>query len=270
MRQPHFPGGSPNLTVMTKAIYKAARGLARDFGEIEHLQVSRKGPADFVTNADLRAEKTLREELMLARPKFGLLMEEGGEVAGEDPAYTWIIDPLDGTKNFLHGIPHFAITVALKKDNEIISGATYDPLRDEMFWAEKGTGCFMNDRRLRVSSRRNLLETVIATGTPYAQSGDHKKFSQEMMAMCLSVSGVRTLGSAALDLAYVAAGRVDGHWERDLKPWDVAAGILMIREAGGYVSPIDRKDDLLTGKSILSANQDLHPQLEKVFKEHVS
>jgi len=255
---------SATLTVMEAAARKAARGLIHDFGEVEQLQVSRKGPADFVSNADLKAERTLRAELARARPNFGFQMEESGETKGSENA-RWIVDPLDGTTNFLHGIPHFAVVIALEQAGEITAGLILDPIRDELFCAEKGMGAFCNDRRIRVSGRSNIRDAVIATGIPYHGRGDHPAFAGEMLAVMNEVSGVRRFGAAALDLAYVAAGRCDGYWERDLSPWDVSAGILIVREAGGYVSEIGGGANPFSGKSIVAANDQLHGPLDRLL-----
>ena len=229
------------FTVMDRAVRKAGRALVRDFGEVENLQVSVKGPGDFVSNADRRAEATLREELARARPGYGFLMEESGEVAG-DGLHRWIIDPLDGTTNFLHSIPHFAISVALERGKDVVAGMIYNPVLDEMYWAERGHGAFLNDRRLRVSARRDLSSAVIGTGIPFQTRGDHPAYLKTLAAVMARTAGVRRIGAAALDLAYVAAGRFDGFWESDLNAWDVAAGILMVREAGGFVEDIDGRD----------------------------
>ena len=210
--------------VMERAVRKAARGLVHDFGEIENLQVSVKGPADFVSTADLQAERTLKSELARARPDYGFLMEEGGATAG-DGRHRWIVDPLDGTTNFLHGIPHFAISVALEREAEIIVGLIYDPMRDEMFYAEKGMGAFVNDRRLRVSARANLADAVIATGIPFRERGNHPHYLKLLGAVMSQTAGVRRMGAAALDLAYVAAGRCDGFFEIGLSPWDMPAAL---------------------------------------------
>src|SRR6478672_10916954 len=214
------------MNVMVGAARKAGRSLARDFGEVEQLQVSLKGPANFVSAADTRAEEILHKELIRARPGYGLLLEEHGEVEGADRTHRFIVDPLDGTTNFLHGIPHFAISIALERDGEIIAGVIYEPTRDEMFWAEKGIGAYLNDRRLRVSARRQLAEAVIGTGLPFAGRGDPPKYLATLTRVMAATSGVRRIGAAALDLAYVAAGRFDGFWEYGLFPWDVAAGLL--------------------------------------------
>jgi myo-inositol-1(or 4)-monophosphatase len=259
---------SPNINVMTGAALKAARSLIRDFGEVENLQVSIKGPADFVSTADLKAEKTLRAELTRARPGYGLLMEESGETAG-DGKHRWIVDPLDGTLNFLHGIPHFAISIALERDDEIIAGVVYEPLRDEMFWAEKGGGAWVNDRRLRVSARRGLADSLIATGIPFREHGDHPAYLATLEAVMGQTAGVRRQGAAALDLAYVAAGRYDGYWEFGLAPWDIAAGILLVREAGGYVSDAAGGHDMLITGNVIAANDHMHLPLASLLKEAV-
>ncbi|MFN8924724.1 MAG: inositol monophosphatase family protein [Rhodospirillales bacterium] len=246
------------LTVMVKAAEKAAKALVRDFGEVEHLQVSRKGPSDFVSQADLKAEKVLREELGRSRPEFGFLMEESGGTAGRDASARWIVAPLDGTTNFLHGLPHWAISIAAERDGEIVAGLIHDPIKNEMFWAEKGGGAFMNDRRIRVSGRRRLEDAVLATGIPFKGHGDHAAFLRQLELLADKVAGVRRFGSAALDLAYVAAGRFDGYWETDLNPWDVAAGVLIVQEAGGYVTEIGGGRNPQAGASVLAANPALH------------
>src|SRR5256885_5805638 len=217
---------------MTSAALKAARGLIRDFGEVEQLQVSIKGPGEFVSTADLKAERTLKNELTRARPGYGLLFEESGESAGSDPHHRWIVDPLDGTTNFLHGIPHFAISIALERDGEIVAGIVYEPTRDEMYWAEKGAGAYLNDRRLRVSARRQLAEAGVGTRPPFRDGADRPVYLGTLAAVLPATSGVRRFGAAALDLAYVAGGRPDGFWEFGLSPWDIAAGMLLVREAG--------------------------------------
>ncbi len=243
---------------MMAAMKKAARGLVRDFGEVEQLQVSRKGPGDFVTNADLKAERILREELAHARPKFGFVLEEGGRIEGENPDTNWIIDPLDGTTNFMHGLPHFATSVALEVNGELVAGAILDPVKDEFFWAEKGQGAYLNDRRMRVSGRGKLDEAVLATGVPHQGRGDHPKFLVELERMMPQVAGVRRFGAAALDMAYVAAGRYDGFWERGLSTWDIAAGIVLVREAGGLVGELDGKGDPMQTGNIVASNDRLH------------
>ena len=244
---------------MIDAARKAGRGLARDFGELGELQVSKKGTGDYVSAADLKAEQVLVEELNKARPGYGVLAEERGLVEGSDKTHTWIIDPLDGTTNFLHAIPHFAINIALQRDGVIVAGVTYNPATGDIFWSEKGKGTFLNDKRLRVAARRDLSESLLATGIPFVGRPGHAAFLKELHQITQRVSGVRRYGSAALDLAWVAAGRFDGFWERNLKPWDIAAGILMVTEAGGKVSGIDPDEDILQTGNILAANLDLHP-----------
>jgi myo-inositol-1(or 4)-monophosphatase len=254
------------VNVMARAAARAGRVLVRDFGEVEQLQVSMKGPADFVSAADRKAERALREDLRKARPAWGLLMEEGGAEAGEDPTRRWIVDPLDGTTNFLHGIPHFAISIGLEQDGELTAGVVYNPITDEMYWAEKGQGAFLNDRRLRVSGRRRMEEALISTGMPFLGHGDAAVFSAELAALMPRIAGVRRFGAASLDLAYVAAGRYDGFWERGLSPWDVAAGIVLVREAGGFVSEIGGGHAPLIAGSILAANAHLHLPLGQALR----
>lgn len=258
---------SPLINVMTGAALKAARGLIRDFGEVEQLQVSVKGPGDFVSTADIKAEKTLRAELGKARPGFSFLMEESGSTEGQDEHHRWIVDPLDGTTNFLHGIPHFAISIALERDGEIVAGVVYEPLRDEMFWTEKGAGAYVNDRRLRVSGRRNLSDAVIGTGIPFRERGDHALYLDTLNVVMATTSGVRRFGAAALDLAYVAAGRLDGFWEFGLSPWDIAAGILLVREAGGYVTDFAGGHGLPAAGDLIAANDHLHLPLARMLKQ---
>jgi myo-inositol-1(or 4)-monophosphatase len=247
---------SPNLTVMINAARKAARGLQRDFGEVENLQVSLKGPANFVTKSDQRAEGILQAELTKARPAYGLLMEEGGAVAGRDAEHRWLIDPIDGTTNFIHGIPHFAISIALERAGTVVAGVIYNPISNDLFIAERGRGAFLNDRRLRVAARRELREAVIGCGIPHLGRGDQVQFNKELSRVQPKVAGVRRFGSAALDLAWVAAGRLDGYWERGLKAWDIAAGLLLVREAGGRAEDIAGANPLVTG-DIVAGNDDL-------------
>jgi myo-inositol-1(or 4)-monophosphatase len=246
---------------MCSAAQKAARKLVRDFGEVEQLQVSRKGPADFVSSADRMAEDTLVAELSRVRPKFGFLLEERGRIEGKDTSNTWVIDPLDGTTNFLHGIPHFAISIALVRDSEPFAGVVYEPIGDQMFWAEKGQGAHLNSSRIRVSARKNMADCVFATGIPFLGARDHPRFLRELKAVMEVSAGVRRFGSAALDLAYVAAGRFDGFWETGLNPWDIAAGIVIVREAGGYVSEIGGGERMLESGEILCANDLLYKPL---------
>jgi myo-inositol-1(or 4)-monophosphatase len=226
-----------------------------------------KGPADFVSTADLRAEKILKGELSRARPGYGFLMEEGGTTPGSDERHRWLIDPLDGTTNFLHGIPHFAISIALERDGEVVAGIVYEPTRDELFWAEKGMGAFLNDRRLRVSARRTLADSVIATGIPFRERGDHPTYLKTLAAVMGATAGVRRFGAASLDLAYVAAGRYDGFWEFGLASWDIAAGILLIREAGGYVSDMAGGHNMIETGDVLAANDHLHLPLAALIKD---
>jgi len=242
---------------MVRAAQKAARGLVRDFGEIERLQVSEKGPANFVSIADTRAERVIREELTRARPNFGLLMEESGETPGSEPGVRWIVDPLDGTTNFLHGIPYFAISIALERDGEIVAGVIHDPIRDETFWADKGQGAFLNDERIRVSGRRRIADAVVTTGIPHRGRGDHAAYIPQLQRVMATVAGIRRMGAAALDLAYVAAGRYDGFWEEELAPWDIAAGLILIKEAGGFVSDMSGGQDMMRSGGIVAANQHL-------------
>lgn len=254
------------LKVMSDAARKAARGLNRDFGELAELQVSRKAPADFVSAADLKAEQVLFEALEKARPGYSFLGEERGLIEGTDKTHTWIVDPLDGTTNFLHAIPHFAINIALQREGAVVAAVTYNPITNELFWAEKGKGCFVNDKRLRVAGRKHLDESVLGTGIPFLGHGQHARFLKELHQISQRVAGVRRFGAASLDLAYVAAGRLDGFWERDLKPWDMAAGLLMISEAGGKVTNADGGDDVLGSGSVCAANLDLHPLLLEKLK----
>ncbi len=255
--------------VMSAAALKAARGLKRDFGEVEQLQVSVKGPGDFVSTADLKAEKVLREELAKARPHFGFVMEESGETKGRDGRHRWIVDPLDGTTNFLHGIPHFAISIGLEEDGEIVAGLIYHPIADEIYWAEKGRGAYLNDRRLRVSARRNLEESLIGTGIPFRGHGDHPRYLTALAAVMRATSGVRRIGVASLDLAYVAAGRFDGFWEFGLKPWDMAAGIVLIREAGGTVAGLSGGNVMDNG-DIIAANPAIYRPLRALLASPIA
>jgi myo-inositol-1(or 4)-monophosphatase len=248
---------------MIGAAHKAGRNLIRDFGEVEHLQVSRKGPGDFVTKADKKSEKIIFEELRKARPNYGFLMEENGEIPGSDSSNRWIVDPLDGTTNFLHGIPQFAVSIALERDGELIAGVIYEPITDQTFRAEQGKGAFLNNRRLRVSARRDLSESLFSTGIPFIAHTPKAKelFHKELSTIMAVSAGVRRFGAAALDLAWVAAGRYEGFWEAGLKPWDIAAGIVLIREAGGYVSDINGKPHMMKAGTIVAGNDLLQPEL---------
>ena len=257
------------LTVMDRAARKAGAKLRRDFSEVQHLQVSRKGPADFVSKADQRAERTLYDELLHARPDWGYLLEEAGEIPGDPNKPRWIIDPLDGTSNFLHGLPHFAISIAVEEPlangkREITSGLVYQPLTDESFWAEKGRGAWLQDQRLRVSARRDLTEALIATGIPFHGQGDFARWSRILGAVAPQVAGIRRYGAASLDLAWVAAGRFDGYWEADLQPWDVAAGMLLVREAGGFVTDFRGGDKAMERSEFLAGNDAMHSKLHKL------
>ena len=265
-----MPSHSGLFTIIERAARKAAPRLRRDFNEVQNLQVSRKGPADFVSQADQRAEQTLYEELSKARPDWGFVMEERGEVAGDPSKPRFIIDPLDGTTNFLHGIPHFAMSIAVEEPlpsgkREITTALVYQPLTDESFWAEKGRGAWLQDARLRVSSRRELTEAVIATGIPFMGHGDFAQWTRIFGAIAPQVAGIRRLGSAALDLAWVAAGRFDGFWESDLKIWDVAAGMLLVKEAGGFVTDFRGGDRAIERNEFLAANDGLHSKLHKLL-----
>lgn len=255
--------GSANLNVMMKAARKAGRSLSKDFREVENLLVSRKGAADFVTRADLAAEKIIREELMEARPTYGFLGEETEEVEGQDPTRRWIVDPLDGTTNFLHGLPHWAVSIALEHKGQIVAGVVYDPTKDELFFAEKGAGAWMNETRIRASVRHRIDESIYATGIPFATRPELPATLKDLAALMPACAGVRRFGSASLDLAYVAAGRFDGFWERDLRVWDMAAGIVIAKEAGAIVEGIAPDTNPLQSEDILVSNE---PQFEKFSK----
>jgi len=270
---------SPHMTVMQNAAQKAAKRLLRDFAEVEQLQVSVKGPGDFVSQADLRAEATMREELAKARPGFSFLMEEGGKSGSDNWAWRWVVDPLDGTSNFLHGIPHWCISIALERRlqdgaTEIAAGMIYNPVNDEMFWAEKGGGAFLNERRLRVSGRREFKEALFATGIPFASVSGARRlaFARTLGVLMPQVAGIRRFGAAALDMAWVAAGRYDGYWELGLKPWDMAAGLLIVREAGGFVTDPAGAESVLhesAGNDIVCGNPHMHARLREVVAEGV-
>ncbi|GLK56757.1 myo-inositol-1(or 4)-monophosphatase [Methylopila capsulata] len=257
---------SPVLNVMVQAVMKAGRSMRRDFGEVEQLQVSAKGPGDFVTAADRKAEDMLRTELQRVRPGYSLVMEESGVIEGTDPDHRWIVDPLDGTTNFLHGIPIFAISVALERAGQLVAGVVFNPITDELFTAERGGGAYLNDHRLRVAARRDIVEAVIGCGVPHLGRPKHDLFREELSRVQGRVSGVRRFGAASLDLAYVAAGRLDGFWERDLKSWDIAAGILLVKEAGGFVTDATGGDAMLKNGSVVCGNEHIHPELLKLVK----
>lgn len=249
------------LNVMTQAAMKAGRSLIRDFGEVQNLQVSVKGPADFVSNADTKAEEIVFRELSRVRPDWGFLMEERGEIEGKDPQHRWIVDPLDGTTNFLHGIPNFAVSIGLERDGQIVAGVIFNPAQDELYVAEKGGGAYVNDRRIRVSARNRLPESLFGTGTPFLGHGDHAGYLYELRQVIAESAGIRRFGAASLDLAYVAAGRLDGYWEKGLKPWDVAAGSILVREAGGFVTGMTGgKFDHMVG-DIACGNEQIHKAL---------
>ena len=267
-----MPSHSGLFTVIERAARKAAPRLRRDFNEVQNLQVSRKGPADFVGQADQRAEQTLYEELSKARPDWGFVMEERGNVEGDPSKPRFIVDPLDGTSNFLHGIPHFCISIAVEEPmpngkREITTALVYQPLTDESFWAEKGRGAWLQDQRLRVSSRREPSEALIATGIPFMGHGDFAQWTRIFGAVAPQVAGIRRLGAAALDLAWVAAGRFDGFWESDLKIWDVAAGMLLVKEAGGFVTDFRGGDRAIERNEFLAANDAMHSKLHKMVAQ---
>jgi myo-inositol-1(or 4)-monophosphatase len=265
---------SPALNVVVGAVQKAGKRLLRDFGEVEQLQVSVKGPGDFVSQADLRSEETLRAELGRARPNFAFLGEEGGQTGADDWEWRWVIDPLDGTTNFLHGIPHWCVSVGIERrisetSSEIMAGVIYNPASDEMFWAEKGSGAFLNDRRLRVSGRRDMLSAVFATGIPFAMTQRKAEFSAILAKLMPQVAGVRRMGAAALDLAWTAAGRYEGYWELGIKPWDMAAGMIILKEAGGYITSPDG-GDAYPGGDIVAGNPHLQPKLRDAVNEGIA
>ena len=260
------------IRVMERAARKAGGRLRRDFGEVEQLQVSRKGPSDFVSKADYAAERTIFDELKQARPDWGFVLEEAGEIAADPTRPRWIIDPLDGTSNFLHGIPHFAISIAAQEPKtdgsgwgDVIAGVVYQPITDETFWAEKNRGAWLKDGRLRVSGRKQLAEALIATGIPYHGHGDFGEWTKILTAVGPQVAGIRRFGSAALDLAWVAAGRYDGFWESDLAPWDTAAGCLLVREAGGFVSDYRGRSLPICDRQVIAGNDPLHSRLHKLI-----
>ena len=255
------------INVMVQAAMKAGRSLARDFGEVQNLQVSLKGPGDYVSQADRKAEEIIYAELSRARPGYSFLMEERGEVEGDDGQHRWIVDPLDGTTNFLHGLPVFSISIALERQGQLVAGVIYNPAMDELYTAERGGGAFLNDRRLRVAGRIKLSDTVVGTGVPHLGRGHHVNYLIELRNVMGETAGIRRMGSAALDLAYVAAGRLDGFWEDWLSPWDMAAGILMMREAGGFVSDKEGGPDMLDSGSIVAGNEAIHRALLKALKK---
>ena len=257
---------SANINIMVKACRKASKTLIRDFGEIENLQVSVKGPGDFVTASDKKVEKILIEELQKARPNYSILSEEIGKISN-DESYKWIIDPIDGTANFLHGIPHFAISIGLEQDGEIICGIIYDPIKDEMFVAEKGNGSYLNNQRIRVSSRSKLKDCIIFTGGPKKEEKDRETSLKEYYNFSSKVQiPIRKLGSAALDMAYVAAGRCDGFWQKYLSYWDIAAGIILVKESGGFVTDYYGENKYLENKTLLVTNSKINKEMVEVLK----
>ncbi len=258
--------GSANLNVMIKAARKAGRSLIKDFGEVEQLQVSVKGAGDFVSKADIGAEQIIKSELMNARPTYGWLAEEGGAEEGADPTRRWIVDPLDGTTNFLHGLPHWAVSIALEHKGQVVAGVVYDPSKDEMFFAEKGAGAWMNESRLRVSGRNRMIESIFATGLPFSGRSDLPATLKDLGRLLPVCAGVRRFGAASLDLAYVGAGRYDGFWERRLQPWDLAAGMIIVREAGGLVEPLNPAGDVLQDGEIVCANEPLFSGFAKIIR----
>ena len=258
--------GSANLNVMVKAARKAGRGLVRDFGEVENLQASMKGPGDFVSRADTKAQEVLKEMLLGTRPNYGWLAEEEDEIEGIDPTRRWIVDPLDGTTNFLHGMPHWAVSIALEHKGEAVAGVIFDPVKDELFVAEKGAGAWMNDRRLRVSARSRMIESVFATGLPFGGRADLPATLKDLGRILPGVAGVRRWGAAALDLAYVAAGRYEGFWERRLHPWDMAAGLVIAREAGALVDAIRPGENPLTEGEVIAGNSDIFDAFAKLVR----
>lgn len=256
---------SANINVMVKAAQKAGKSLRHDFQEVEQLQVSMKSIGDFVSTADKNAEKIIVEELKYARPDFGFLLEEGGEIIGKDPAVRFIVDPLDGTTNFLHGVPHFAVAIAMEYKGEITAAVTYNPVNDELFWAEKGVGAYLNQSRLRVSARKDMPSALFATGIPFGPHGDKPAFIKQLNGIMPHVAGVRRFGAAALDLAYVAAGRFDGYFESDCAPWDLAGGMLLVKEAGGFICDMTGGQEILNRGSILATNDHLHSNAKKIL-----
>ena len=259
------PQGSAVINVMRSAALKAGKALIRDFGEVAALQVSKKGPADFVSAADVKTEQLLRAELERARPGYCFVLEEAGVIEGPDKSHRWYIDPIDGTTNFLHSLPQFAISIGLEREGQLVAGLVYAPVLNELFWAEKGRGAWLNDQRLRVAGRRKLSESIIATGIPFSGKAGHEIFLGELAQIMKTTAGVRRFGAASLDLAYIAAGRFDGFWERGLSPWDIAAGTLLVREAGGLVTDEAGSNDVIGASAIVAANLDLHPEIMKVL-----
>jgi myo-inositol-1(or 4)-monophosphatase len=260
---------SPSISVMTDAAVKAAKSLRRDLGEIEMLQVSMKGPGDFVSAADRRAEKIIRDALMKARPTYGLVMEESGVVEGTDGAHRWHIDPLDGTTNFLHGIPQFCVSIGLERDGDFVAGVVYDPAKDEMFVGERGKGAYMNNRRIRVAGRRDFNLALIGFATPHLGKSGHLNFLKELAAVMARAAATRRLGAAALDIAYVACGRYDAFWQRGLSSWDFGAASVLVREAGGIFTALDGKKTLADASDVICGNETMHGELAKIIAKAV-
>ena len=258
--------GSANLNIMIKAARKAGKSLVKDFREVENLQVSVKGAGDFVTKADISAEKILKDELLGARPTYGWMAEESKEIPGQDPTRRWIVDPLDGTTNFLHGLPHWAISIALEHKGKIVAGVIFDAAKDEMYFAEKGNGAWMNESRIRTSGRHRMIESIFATGLPFAGRSDLPATLQDLARLLPACAGVRRWGSAALDMAYVATGRYDGFWERRLHSWDLAAGIILVQEAGGLVQALNPDDDIVESGEVICANEPIFETFAKVIR----
>ncbi|MEQ8294203.1 MAG: inositol monophosphatase family protein [Roseovarius sp.] len=259
--------GSANVNIMIKAARKAGRSLVKDFREVENLQTSMKSAGDFVSRADIAAEKILKEELMGARPTYGWLAEEGGEEEGKDPTRRWIVDPLDGTTNFLHGLPHWAISIGLEHKGQVVAGVIFDAAKDELYWAEKGEGAWLNESRLRVSNRGKMIESIFATGVPFGGRGDLPQTLQDLARLMPACAGVRRWGSAALDMAYVAAGRYEGFWERRLNAWDLAAGVIIVREAGGLVQPLREDRDILGHGEVVCANEAIFDKFAGIIRD---
>ena len=246
---------------------KASRSLIRDFGELENLQVSSKGPGDFVSSADKRTEKTIIEELQKAHPEYGIVTEETGIINKSNIKNRWIIDPIDGTMNFLNGIPQFAISIAYEENNEIICGVIFNPITNEMFCAEKGNGAYLNNSRIRVSNKKKLKDALLVTGGPKGASKIKNKIYSEYINVSNNVSNVRKFGSAALDMAYVACGRFDGYWQRELNYWDIAAGVIILREAGGFIDFFEDDLSYPLKKNVLASNSNIHQELKELINK---
>jgi myo-inositol-1(or 4)-monophosphatase len=258
---------SPQINLITRACMKASRLLIRDFGELENLQVSSKGPGDFVSSADKRTEKTIIEELQKAHPEYGIITEETGIINKSNVKNRWIIDPIDGTMNFLNGIPQFAISIAYEEDNEIICGVIFNPITNEMFCAEKGNGAYLNNSRIRVSNKKKLKDALLVTGGPDVTSKIKNKIYSEYVNVSNNVSNVRKFGSAALDMAYVACGRFDGYWQRELNYWDIAAGVIILREAGGFIDFFEDDLNYPLKKNVLASNSNIHQELKELINK---